>query len=144
VVIKPRVNVKYPWNVEVGEDSWIGEGVWLDSLGSIVIGHDACISQGAYLCTGNHDWSKASFDLIVKPIVVEDGAWIGATAVVLGGVTVGRCSVVTAGTVVVSNTAPDTIYRGNPARATKMRWGKGPVNSVNGTPGSNACGRSDD
>ncbi len=78
VVLKPGINVKYPWNLEIGDCSWIGENAWLDSLAPIKIGNNACISQGTYFCTGNHDWTDPAFGLIVKPIVVEDGAWVGA------------------------------------------------------------------
>jgi putative colanic acid biosynthesis acetyltransferase WcaF len=115
VVIKPRVNVKYPWHLEIGDHVWIGEGTWLDSLGKIVIGSNVCISQGAYLLTGNHDYSDPSFGLIVKPIIIEDGAWVGAKAVVCPGVRIGRQAVVTVGSVLTGDAEPDGIYQGNPA-----------------------------
>lgn len=121
VFLKPSINVKYPWNLEIGDQSWIGEGVWIDSLTLIRIGNHCCISQSAYLCTGNHNWSDPSFGLIVKPITIEDGAWIGAHAIVLPGVTVKKNSIVTAGSVVSKDTEPDMIYTGNPAIAVKKR-----------------------
>lgn len=58
-------------------------GAWLDSLAPIRIGSNCCISQGVYFCTGNHDWTDPAFGLIVKPIVIEDGAWVGARACAL-------------------------------------------------------------
>lgn len=88
VVLKPSINVKYPWNLVIGNYSWIGENAWLDSLAPITIGSNCCISQGVYFCTGNHDWTDPAFGLIVKPIIIEDGAWVGARATVLPGVTV--------------------------------------------------------
>ncbi len=115
VVIKPGVNVKYPWHLSIGDHSWIGELVWLDCLGKIDIGRNVCISQGAYLCTGNHDWSDASFSLIVKSIVVEDGAWIGAKTIVLPGVKLATHSIACAGSVISKDTEPYLIYAGNPA-----------------------------
>lgn len=121
VVLKPSINIKYPWNLEIGDYSWIGEGVWLDSLGTIKIGNHCCISQGAYFCTGNHDWTDPAFGLIVKPITVEDGAWVGARATVLPGVTIGSHSIITAGSVVSKNTDPNMIYAGNPAQPAKER-----------------------
>lgn len=121
VVIKPGVSVKYPWNIQIGDHVWIGENAWLDSLAPIKIGNHTCLSQGAYLCTGNHDWTDPAFGLIVKPIVIEDGAWIGARAVVLPGVTTASHSVVTAGAVLTQSTEPYTIYAGNPAVAVKRR-----------------------
>lgn len=121
VVLKPSINIKYPWNFEVGDYSWIGEGAWMDSLEKIKIGKHCCISQGVYFCTGNHDWSDPSFGLIVKPIIVEDGAWVGARATVLPGVTVASHSIVTAGTVMSKNTEPYMIYSGNPPSPIKKR-----------------------
>ena len=121
VVIKPGVNIKYPWNVKIGDYSWIGEKVWLDSLAPIVIGSNVCVSQGVYVCTGNHDWSDPAFGLITKPIVIEDGAWVGAQATLLPGIIVGSHSVVTAGSVVTKNTESKIIYSGNPAAAVRAR-----------------------
>lgn len=121
VVLKPSINVKYPWNLEIGDYSWIGEGGGLDSLAPIKIGNNCCISQNTYLCTGNHDWADPAFGLIVKSITVEDGVWVGARVTVLPGVTIGSHSVLTAGSVVSQNTEPNMIYAGNPAQPVKAR-----------------------
>jgi putative colanic acid biosynthesis acetyltransferase WcaF len=99
VVIKQRVIVKFPWRLEIGEHSWIGEGVWIDNLAPVVIGSHVCVSQGAYLCTGSHDWSRVSFDLVTKPIRIEDSAWICAKAVIAPGVTIGQGAVVGLGAI---------------------------------------------
>lgn len=120
VVIKPRVNIKYPWRVEIGDNAWIGEGVWLDSLTTIRIGSHCCISQGAYLCTGSHDWHSSSFDLIVKPITLEQGVWICCRALVLGGVTLADHSILAAGSTLTHDTQPYTVYRGNPAEPIRL------------------------
>ena len=121
VMLKPSINVKYPWNLEIGDYSWIGENAWLDSLAPIKIGSNACISQGVYLCTGNHDWTDPAFGLIVKPITIEAGAWVGARATVLPGVTVRSHSIVAAGSVIAKDTESYGIYVGNPAVAVKER-----------------------
>lgn len=71
VVIKPSVNIKYPWNLSIGDYSWIGENVWIDNLTHVAIGSNVCISQGAMLLCGNHDYKRPTFDLMVKPIVIE-------------------------------------------------------------------------
>lgn len=121
VVIKPGVNVKYPWRLEIGDHTWIGENAWLDSLDHIRIGSHCCISQGVYFCTGNHDWTDPAFGLVIKPIVIEDGAWVGARATVLPGVTVASHSIVTAGTVMAKDTEANMIYAGNPPVVIKER-----------------------
>ena len=121
VVIKPRVRVKFPWRLEVGDNVWIGERVWIDNLDRVTIGSNACISQGAYLCTGSHDWSKQSFDLITKPIHIGEGAWIAAHSVVAPGATIGEASVLTIGSVAIGELGSWTIYSGVPAQAMKQR-----------------------
>lgn len=115
VTIKPCVNIKYPWNLEIGNNVWIGENVWIDSLVQIVIGNNVCLSQGAILISGSHNYKKTTFDLIVKNIVLEDGVWIGAGAIVNNGVIAGTHSVLTSGSVANKSLEPFFIYQGNPA-----------------------------
>ena len=121
VVIKPGVRVKYPWFLAIGAHSWIGEDCWIDNLAQVNIGANVCISQGAYLCTGNHDWSDPAFGLIVKPITLEDGAWIGAKSLIAPGVVVGRAAVATAGSVVFRHIPAFEIHAGNPAAFIRTR-----------------------
>ena len=115
LTIKPGVNIKYPWNLTIGDNTWIGENVWIDNLVPVIIGSNACVSQGALLLTGSHNYKKTSFDLIVNSIVLEDGAWIGAGAFVNNGVVAGSHSVLTAGSVANKNLDAYFIYQGNPA-----------------------------
>jgi putative colanic acid biosynthesis acetyltransferase WcaF len=121
VVLKPGLRVKYPWLLEVGENSWLGEDVWVDNLALVRIGSNVCISQGAYLCTGNHDWTDPAFGLIVRPIAIGDGAWIGAKAMLCPGVEVEECAVASAGSVVATRLEAYGIYAGNPAVRVKTR-----------------------
>lgn len=115
VVIKPCVNIKYPWHLAIGENSWIGEKVWIDNLANVTIGQNCCVSQGALLLCGNHDYKKESFDLITGEIMLKDGAWVCAKAIVCPGVTIGEGCVLTAGSVATKNLERDAIYQGNPA-----------------------------
>jgi putative colanic acid biosynthesis acetyltransferase WcaF len=121
VVIKPGVQVKYPWHLSVGCNSWIGENVWIDNLGPVTIGSNVCLSQGAYLCTGNHNWSDAAFGLIVKPISVGDGAWVGAKSVIGPGVDIAECAIAAAGSVVTKSIPAYEIHAGNPATFARQR-----------------------
>lgn len=121
VVLKTGISVKSPWNLEIGDNTWIGERSWIDSLAPVKIGSNVCLSQDTYLCCGNHDWSDTAFGKTVKPIVVEDGAWIASRAVVMGGVTIGNHAVVAACSLLSRNAEPYTIYGGTPAVALKQR-----------------------
>jgi putative colanic acid biosynthesis acetyltransferase WcaF len=121
VVLKPGLRVKYPWLLSVGDNSWLGEDCWIDNLALVTIGNNVCVSQGAYLCTGNHDWSDPAFPLTVKPITLADGSWVGARTVVCPGVTLNECAVAAAGSVVTKDIPPYEIHAGNPARFVRRR-----------------------
>lgn len=121
VTIKPGVNVKYAWNLSVGDHTWLGENVWIDCLVPITIGNNVCISQGAVLLTGSHDYKKTSFNLITAGFTLEDGVWIGAGAMVNLGVTVASHAVLTSGSVATKNLEAYSIYQGNPAVKVRER-----------------------
>lgn len=121
VVIKPSVNIKYPWKLTIGDHSWIGERVWIDNLAQVTIGKNVCVSQGAMLLTGNHDYKKQAFDLIVSPIELHDGSWIGARSLVGPGVIVETHTVLSALSVATKTLSAYTIYQGNPAAPVRQR-----------------------
>lgn len=121
VRIKPGVRVKFPWRLTVGDHCWLGEDLWIDNLAEVRIGSHCCISQGAYLCTGSHDWSRDTFDLITKPILVENHAWLGARCVVAPGVTVGEGAVLGLGSVATRPLEAWTVYQGSPAQPVRQR-----------------------
>jgi putative colanic acid biosynthesis acetyltransferase WcaF len=85
------------------------------------LGNNVCLSQGSMLLTGNHDFRKKTFDLIIKPITLEDGVWIGAKSVVCPGVYAESHSILTVQSVVTSRMEAYTIYQGNPAKPVKIR-----------------------
>ncbi len=121
VTIKPQVKITFPWKLEIGDHVWLGEECWLLNLERINIGNNVCISQRAFLCTGSHNHKLPAFDLITKPITVEDGAWIGAAAWVGPGVKVGNHAVLAAGSIATKDLEPFGIYQGNPAAFLKQR-----------------------
>ena len=121
VVVKPSVNIKYPWNLTIGDYTWIGENVWIDNLVQVTIGSNVCISQGAMLLCGNHDYKKTTFDLMSGRRIVGDGAWIGAQCVVCAGVKMSSHCVLTVGSVATKDCEEYGIYQGNPAIKIKDR-----------------------
>jgi putative colanic acid biosynthesis acetyltransferase WcaF len=119
VVIRSRVNVTFPWRLVLGDHVWIGEEVSILSLASVTIESHCCISQRATICTGSHDFSKTTFDLITKPICIKESSWVAAQCFVSPGVSIGPGSMCAAGSIVTRDVAPDTIVAGNPARPIK-------------------------
>jgi putative colanic acid biosynthesis acetyltransferase WcaF len=121
VRIKPGVRVKFPWRLTLGNYVWLGEDAWIDNLASVAIADHVCISQGVYLCTGNHDWSVPEFSLKTAEIVIESDSWLGAKSAIAPGVTVGQGAILTMGSIAVKSLEPMMIYGGNPAVPIKRR-----------------------
>lgn len=121
VVIKPGVNIKYPWLLKLGNHVWIGEKVWIDNLEQVTVHDHVCISQGAMLITGSHNYKKTTFDLITLQIELGRGVWIGARAVVCPGVTCHSHSLLTVNSVATSDLEEYGIYQGNPAKYKRER-----------------------
>jgi len=121
LVIKPQVRIKFPWRLTVGNHCWIGQSVWIDNLAEVCLGDHICVSQGAYLCTGSHNYRLRSFNLVTRPMMIENGAWIGAKAVLLPGCHVGANTIVGAGSVVRQPVGPEEIVAGNPAESVCYR-----------------------
>lgn len=117
--------MKSPWNLVVGDNCWLGEGCWIDNLDKVFIGSNVCISQGAMLLTGNHDYTLSSMPYRNAAIHIGDGAWIGAKTVVCPGVTVHDNAVLTVGSVAAKDMKADGIYQGNPAVKIRERKIKG-------------------
>jgi putative colanic acid biosynthesis acetyltransferase WcaF len=110
-----------PRNLEMGPYSCIGRRVICYSMAKIRFDDYAMVSQGAHLCAGSHDISDPYFQLIVRPIVLGERAWIATEAFVGPGVTVGKGAVLGARGVAFSDLPPWTVSVGNPSRVLKER-----------------------
>jgi putative colanic acid biosynthesis acetyltransferase WcaF len=121
VMIKPKVTIKYPWFLIVEDDVWIGEHVWIDNLAQVTLKANVCLSQGAMLLTGNHDFTSSTFDLITKPIEIQEGVWIGAKSVVCPGVTCHSHAVLAVQSVATRSLEAYSVYQGNPAVLIRRR-----------------------
>jgi putative colanic acid biosynthesis acetyltransferase WcaF len=121
VVIKQRVLIKYPWMLSIGNHVWIGERVWIENHTETTIGNNCCLSQGAMLLCGNHNYKKPSFDLVVGKITLEEGVWIGAHAVVCPGVICKSHAVLSVNSVATHDLESYSVYQGNPARKARDR-----------------------
>jgi putative colanic acid biosynthesis acetyltransferase WcaF len=121
LVIKTLVRIKNPWRLNIGDNCWIGESVWIDNLENVSIGNNVCISQGAMLLTGNHDYTLSNFPYRLGGIIIEDGVWIGAKSVVCPGVICKSHSVLTVNSVASKKMENYMVYSGNPALVVKQR-----------------------
>jgi putative colanic acid biosynthesis acetyltransferase WcaF len=121
ILVRPTVEVTYPWKVTFGDRCWIGDHVILYSLGEIVIGHDAVISQKSYICTGSHDMHSPAFDIFAKPVVIEAQAWVATDVFVAPGVTIGEGTVVGARSSVFGDLPSGMVCVGTPAVPIKKR-----------------------
>ncbi|MEM5399437.1 DapH/DapD/GlmU-related protein [Paraburkholderia unamae] len=118
------MRVKAPWNLEMGDNCWIGVDVWIYNQAPIRIGSNVCLSQGVFLSAGSHDM-RTNMDLHVAPIVIEDGAWVSSKCVVQMGVTIGRSAVVTPLSVVHRSLEAGGVYGGNPCCFIRWRFEEG-------------------
>ena len=121
VLIRPTAKILYPWNLTIGNWSWIGDDVTLYNMANINIGENCVISQKSYLCTSSHDYEKTSFDIFAKPITIKDETWIAADVFIAPGITVGQSTIVGFRSTVNKNLPPKMICFGNPAKPMKPR-----------------------
>jgi putative colanic acid biosynthesis acetyltransferase WcaF len=121
VLIRPSVRVTYPWKLRIGDNSWIGDGVLLYTLGDIEIGENSVISQYSRLMAGSHDYSSSSFDIYASPIVIGSEVWISSDVFVAPGVTIGRGAVIGARSSVFKDMPESMICYGYPAKPIRTR-----------------------
>ena len=116
------VELKYPQNMALGERVVIGSNVSLGAHSPITLGDDVRISRDVIIETAGLDFSTGQqpYKHVSKPITIEKGVWIGARAMILGGVILGENAVVAAGAVVSRSVAAGTVVAGIPARPVRM------------------------
>ncbi|MBE9116003.1 colanic acid biosynthesis acetyltransferase WcaF [Lusitaniella coriacea LEGE 07157] len=116
VVIRPTARFTYPWKVEIGDYSWIGDDVVLYSLERITIGSHCIVSQKCYLCTGSHDFQDPTFKLQTNTITIGNGAWVATDCFVAPGVTIGANAVIGARSNVFRDIPAQQVAWGSPCR----------------------------
>jgi putative colanic acid biosynthesis acetyltransferase WcaF len=121
VHIYSSATIYMPWNLEIGDQSSIGEHAYIYNLGKIAIGKKATISHRAHLCAGTHDYTRPDLPLQKPQIDIGDQAWICTDAFVGPGVVVGEGAVVGARAVVMNDVPDWAVVAGNPARFVKKR-----------------------
>lgn len=131
VILRPRMRVKFPWKLRIGDRSWIGEGVWIHNQDQVDIGSDVVLSQDTFITTGSHR-HRVDMGLITRPVVVEDGAWITSRCVVLGGTHVGRSALARPLTVVSGEVPANAIVSGPDCVIVGPRFPGVPIGTTDG------------
>tara|TARA_B100000941_G_C28462410_1_gene531498 strand:- start:562 stop:1062 length:501 start_codon:yes stop_codon:yes gene_type:complete len=108
-IIKPKVQIKYPWFLEIGDHVWIGEGSWIDNIGKVYIGDNVCISQGVFFETGSHNFKSDKFDLIVGKILIGNNVWIGCKCIILPGAKIKDNSIIYGGRILKGEVEPNKL-----------------------------------
>ncbi|MBW4522108.1 MAG: hormogonium polysaccharide biosynthesis acetyltransferase HpsU [Scytolyngbya sp. HA4215-MV1] len=116
VIIRPTARFTYPWRVEIGDYSWVGDDVVFYSLDWIRIGAHCVISQKSYLCTGSHDHQDPTFQLLTAPIAIGNGTWVATDCFVGPGVEIGANSVIGARSSVFSSLPAQQVCWGTPCK----------------------------
>lgn len=135
VIIRPTAEITYPWKLTIGNHCWVGDYTALYTLGQIVVGDNACVSQHCYLAAATHDYTRPTFDMLDKRITIGPEAWLATGVFVAPGITIGRGTVVAARSVVVKDLPPMMLCAGNPARVLRPR-----PTTANETSASGAAG----
>jgi len=113
-----------PLSLEIGNNSVIGVNCFL--AGKVSIGENVMIGPNVSIPGSSHNFSKTDIPMIhqsdiVKGTCIEDDVWIGANSVILDGVTIGKGSIVAAGSVVTKNVLEYSIVAGVPAKLIRKR-----------------------
>ena len=119
--VYPGVRIWYPQNLVMGKHACLARDVNCYCMGRISLGAYALVSQGAHLCAGTHDIDNPHFQLVIRPIVIDEYAWVASEAFVGPGVEIGRGAVLGARSVAFKNLETMSVYVGNPARFIRYR-----------------------
>lgn len=121
LVMKPRVNIHFPWKLKIGNHCWIGERTEILNLAHVTLGDHSTLSYDVFLAAAGHDSSSASMAYKNRPIIIGRSAWVTTRAFIGPGVTVGEGAVIGAGAVVLGDVEPNSIMVGNPAKEVGVR-----------------------
>lgn len=119
--VHQRARIQIPWHLTLHDCACLGDRTNVYSLGRIEIEEGAVVAQEAYLCTGTHEFDQPGLPLLTGEIRVGRGAFVGARAMVLPGVTIGAHAIIGACAVVTRDVEPWTVNAGNPCRLLRRR-----------------------
>lgn len=123
------VNPVVRYNIDIGNNVFIGRGVIIDANSSVKIGNDTFVAPYCFISDTNHKYADSTTPIRLqgchyKPVEIGEDVWLGAHVIVLAGVTIGRGCVVGANSVVTRDLPPDVVAAGAPARVIRSRVGR--------------------
>lgn len=121
VKIRASAKITYPWFFEIGDNSWIGDDSVIYNLARISIGSNVALAHRVYLSAGSHLTESLAFDIVGKPIVIEDECWLPNDVFVAPGVTIGRGAVIGARSSVFKDMPSGMICMGSPCKPVRPR-----------------------
>src|SRR3954470_7418048 len=121
VVIRPRVNIHFPWRFHVGDHCWIGDGCQILNIADVTFESQVALAHEVYVAAGGHDIRSATMKGDHRPILIKSGTWVASRAFVGPGVTIHENCVVGAGAVVMRDIGPAVVVIGNPATVIRPR-----------------------
>ena len=124
-VIRPRVNIHFPWKLRIGDHCWIGERTEILNLEEVTLQDHVALAHDVYLAAAGHDISSPTMAYKNRPIVIKEGTWIASRVFVNPGVTIGAGAVAVAGAVVTKDVPDNCIVGGNPAKEIRRRQIRG-------------------
>ncbi|WP_165350369.1 acyltransferase [Xylanimonas protaetiae] len=116
-----RAEFYAPERIVVGQNTVIGDSVFLDGRSGLTIGDSVNLGSHVTVYTRQHAVDSPDFAEVGAPVVIGRHAWVASHAIVLPGVTVGEGAVVAAGAVVTKDVPPYAMVAGNPARFVRER-----------------------
>lgn len=130
----PHTAFCFPENIEIGSDVFINRGVYIVAPMSVQIGDNVLIGPYVVINSGMHHYENPAVPIREQghkelPVIIEDDVWIGAHAMILPGITIGRGAIIGAGSVVTKNVPAFAVVGGVPARLIKWR-GNRPSDSM--------------
>lgn len=106
-------------HISIGEECFINSGVTFGGNAPVQLGRAVYVGPNALILPTTHEIGpaqKRAGQTVANPITVNDGAWLGAGAIVLSGVEIGAGTIIAAGAVVTTNADANSVYGGVPAR----------------------------
>ncbi len=130
ITIMNDVIIMSPQKVEIGHHVLLNSGTKIGGQNGVIIGNHVLLSYNVNIVSEDHAYdnpllpTKSQGYKKTGPIIIEDDVWIGANAVIMPNINIGRGAIVGANAVVTKNVEPYTIIGGVPAKLIKFRFKK--------------------